>query len=68
MRKAVVSYDMDWSDDEKQTALLMGLDDVLGELLEFHGWPADTLIERCGDVIEGIADDIAQERKTEGVD
>jgi hypothetical protein len=59
---------MAWTDDEKQTALLMGLDTIFGELLEDHGWQAHELDDRCSDSIASIADEIAAEREGEGVD
>jgi ElaB/YqjD/DUF883 family membrane-anchored ribosome-binding protein len=62
MRKAIVHYDTEDSADVQQTALLMGLESVLYELLETHGWLADDLRERCADVI-----DEAAERRKRGV-
>jgi 6-phosphogluconate dehydrogenase (decarboxylating) len=61
MRKAIVHYDTEDSADVQQTALLMGLESVLYELLETHGWLADDLRERCADVIDEAAETLAEE-------
>jgi hypothetical protein len=61
MRKAVAYYDVGASPGEKEQALLASLREVLYELLAEHGWDDETLIERCGDEIETLADEIATE-------
>jgi hypothetical protein len=56
--RAVVSYPLGAADDEKHAALLMGLETVLAELLEEHGWTPDDLENRCADVIGDIAEEL----------
>jgi hypothetical protein len=55
---SIVHYDTNDPPDVKETALLMGLETILYELLE-GGWPADDLLSRCDDVIADAAEEIA---------
>jgi hypothetical protein len=62
-RRAIGSYDVNATPDEKIYALRIAIDEAVGELICEHRIDADEVSEHCQAAVEAAVDDLALEDK-----